>query len=173
MLPFMKPPVDDSSLIMKFLGRISQMTKDKQVSESANTAAELSPDLLALFPQAIKDKRSPSPAELKEKILELNENGQLDKAKQLLDWREEIVESKNPSRYAKLTTIIVFILVLAIGGMTAFWFISGGTSKVDSIIVCKIGTTTQTGSACLAPPQNNIKPQEIKLPSKVKPGSTD
>lgn len=135
---------------------------------------ELPKDLIQFFPNLSESDTQPTQDEIRKKILELHNNGDVESAQKLLKWKESSEKVKPPSRYSKITTIIVFVLVLIIGGLVAFWTLSGGSSNNATIVVCKIGNTHESGDACLSP--QRLKSDTVKKkekPSVVQPGTTN
>jgi len=129
--------------------------------------------LMRWFPEAKNEERLPSAKELREKILELHENGDKESATELLAWRDELDLPVATKRTNRLTTIIVFSLVGIIGITLAIWLFSGQGKNTEHILVCKIGAEIHYGNDCVNPKIEAPKSGNIDLPFDVQPGTTN
>lgn len=121
------------------------------------------------FPELTADEL-PSRIALKEKILELHEAGEEEKAAQLLSWNEKLKSGEPESKLSKASKVVMFALAVMAVTLGILWLLFGGASgKNDTLIVCSVGGQVLQGDQCFSDNPGGLK-KETKT-EEVKPGS--
>ncbi len=125
------------------------------MAKKINEPLELPAELRAHFP-ALPEDATPSKKELRDRVIELHEAGEKEKAAELMQWQELRDVNKPLTKTQRNSRIAIVSMIVLIGIMGIFWFNYSSGNQNTKIVVCSINGQTFEGEACINPqPFNN------------------